>query len=273
METERRATNLELRRVTRIFGELRITAAENGAKVFVEMGHHLVLVGVGIPSRDTAEKCRRAPSIEKIDRRGFSTTVATLPRSIEPRYQVYIRDSKAWVSIHGVGVEDSGALVGAIGVCGPEVGEGCVGAGEGEVDELGYPGVLGAVGGSIFLADGGGRFVERVGDKGVEGEGSDLDGEEIALVLSEGEREEGKKEREGDGDEGDELHVADMKSKEKLGERTTRVSCRCAWRRMERQRCCTRIKSTCCLYVPWMLALALAVARSAREASESCREQ
>lgn len=63
---------------------------------------------------------------------------------------------------------------------------------------MGDPGVLAAVGRGIFFADGGVGGIESVWDQGVEGEGNDLDGQEVALVLGDGE---GQVEREEEGDE------------------------------------------------------------------------
>lgn len=73
--------------------------------------------------------------------------------AVEVRDEVYGRDGEAGVAVDGVGVEDAAGLVGAVWVGGPEVGEGGVGACEGEVYELGYPGMLGGVGGGVFFAD------------------------------------------------------------------------------------------------------------------------
>ncbi len=66
-----------------------------------------------------------------------------------------MRHGEAWVSVHGIRVQDTAGLITAIGVCRPEVWKRDVVAREGQVDEFGDPVVLATVGGSILVADGG----------------------------------------------------------------------------------------------------------------------
>ena len=158
-------------------------AAEYDAKVFVQVRHQFVLIGIGGPGGYIRSKRGHGAAVEKIDGRRFSIAVIALVCPVEIGHQVYIRDRVAGVAVHSFRIQDAAALVRAIGVCGPEVRQGHKIPRKGQIHELGHPGVLARVCGRVFLTQRLAGFVEGVQDEVVEGEFLDGDGEEVALVL------------------------------------------------------------------------------------------
>lgn len=135
------------------------------------MRHHLVLVGGGVPGWDVFAQSYGAAAVQEVSSHGFAIAVCRGIGAVEPRHEIDLRNSEARVSVDSSGVEDAGGLVGTIGIGGPGIGQGYEAAGEGEVDELGNEGELGAVCGGVPVTEGGVCTGEGVGNERVEREG------------------------------------------------------------------------------------------------------
>ncbi len=95
------------------------------------MRHQSVLIAVGVPSWDVAEKCWRRSPVEEIDGCGFAGAVVAFVGPVEVRYQIYGRDCVAGISVDSLRIQNSARLICAIWICGPEVWERDEGACEG----------------------------------------------------------------------------------------------------------------------------------------------
>ena len=83
----------------------------------------------------------------------YPIPIITLPRSIEIRHQIHLRDRIARIAVHGIRIQNPARLIRAVWIRGPQIGQRGVISCEREVDELRDPVVLGAVGRGVAFAD------------------------------------------------------------------------------------------------------------------------